>query len=63
MTEFQKRVVVEKEELDLKLERLKLFFNTEIFDKLKSDEKERLSRQLIAMNAYSDILGERISNF
>ena len=63
MTEFQKRVVVEKEELDLKLERLKLFFNNEIFDKLKSDEKERLSRQLIAMNAYSDILGERISNF
>ena len=63
MTEFQKRVIIEKEELDLKLAKLKLFLENDIFKNLDSEEQERLMRQSFIMVAYSDILGERISNF
>ena len=63
MQEHQKRVVTEKEELDEKSAKLNTFFNTAIFDKLSSEEQDRLHRQYELMVQYSAILAERIAAF
>ena len=62
MKQYQKRVVLEKEELDKKI--------TKLADFLKSPpstvvvkELQRMKRQLALMKAYSDVLHERISAF
>lgn len=59
----QQRVVTEREELDEKITKLTAFTDTDIFRSLDKAEQERLERQLSHMNAYSDVLGERIGNF
>lgn len=63
MEEYKERVVVEKHELDVKLEKLRLFFSTSIFNNIDSEEQDRLYRQEVRMTQYSKILGERIKNF
>lgn len=60
----QQRVVEEKRELDNKIELLRKFVTTSpIFEGLDIQEQGRLRKQLVYMNCYSDILGDRIRNF
>jgi len=59
----QQRVVTEREELEDKISKLTSFTDTAIFASLDENEQERLTRQLSHMNAYSDVLAERIENF
>jgi hypothetical protein len=63
MLPFQERVIEEKKELDDKIEKLKQFFNTAIYQNLPKDERRRLSRQYTYMEGYSNVLKERIDNF
>lgn len=65
MEDFQKRVVVEKKELDAKMEKLDHFlYNTTGVDHIVDDiEKQRLEFQLKIMKSYSMILADRINNF
>ena len=59
----QERVLVEKVELDLKMDSLGKFFETTLYDALTTAERGRLQRQFAAMQVYSKILGERIAAF
>jgi hypothetical protein len=59
----QERVVAELRELDEKLVKLKAFFDGKIFPTLPEEEQDRLVRQHNYMNAYSNVLGERIAAF
>jgi hypothetical protein len=63
MQPHQQRVVDEKKELDEKSSKLNAFFNTAIFDKLSSEEQDRMHRQYELMVQYSAVLGERIAAF
>jgi hypothetical protein len=63
MQPFQQRVIDEKKELDEKLQRLGAFFDNETFNGLPEDERIRLKRQESLMQAYSEVLGERIAAF
>lgn len=63
MQPHQQRVVDEKNELDEKLAKLKMFFDTDLFSKLDDAERGRLIRQSTIMDAYSAILYERIACF
>lgn len=63
MEQHQERVVVEKAQLDEKLEKLKAFGLTATFDALPSDEKSRLTEQQGYMQSYSNVLGRRIAAF
>ena len=63
MEPYQQRVVDEKADLDVSLERLKAFIGTGRFDLLGADERRRLKHQAICMIGYSSVLGERIANF
>ena len=67
---YQQRVVSEKAYLDDNLVRLKSFITgggmvngDAAFNNLDHHEQVRLRAQLIAMQAYSSILGERIAAF
>ena len=60
---YQQRVVVEKQGLDEKIDRLIAFMGARAFSGLTEAEQDRLRRQLGAMSEYSAILGERISCF
>jgi hypothetical protein len=63
MQDFQDRVVVEKTELDHKIERLRSFVNGRVFSSLDGEEQQRMTIQLSYMDAYSEILGQRIGAF
>jgi hypothetical protein len=63
MKNFQERVISEKKELDEKLESLKRFFYTDIFNSLDEPERNRLEIQCDMMSAYSRILDARIKAF
>lgn len=63
MEPYQQRVIDEKKDLDHKAAKLAEFISTEAFQHVDKDEKVRLHAQLIAMVAYSEILGERIAVF
>ncbi len=64
MTDYQKRVLQEKEELDLKTKNLQSFMETnEIFPTLNEFEKRDLGEQLNVMRHYSLILQSRINRF
>lgn len=58
----QQRVVVEKAELDVKIQKL-TEFTTMTRDDVSAEEVGRLQRQLAFMKAYSDVLQERIAAF
>ena len=59
----QHRVVVEKEDLDDRLDKLNAFFSTSIFGALPMTEQARLRRQAVAMRIYSEVLDERVQAF
>ena len=59
----QHRVVVEKEDLDDRLDKLNAFFSTSIFGAQPMTEQARLRRQAVAMRIYSEVLDERIQAF
>jgi hypothetical protein len=63
MKPHQERVVIEKQELDEKKEKLFQFVSGDLFEELPKDEQLRLLRQHIAMSDYSNVLGERIACF
>lgn len=59
----QQRVLAERTELDDRLTKLQAFFSNPIFSGLPADEQDRLQKQAVAMQAYSQVLGERIAAF
>jgi hypothetical protein len=59
----QQRVLAEQTELDDRLTKLQAFFSNPIFSGLPEDEQGRLRKQAVAMQAYSEVLGERIAAF
>lgn len=63
MQPHQLRVLQEKCELDERIEKLRAFIGTGVFDKLKEAEQWRLRKQIIAMDQYSEILRQRIAAF
>jgi hypothetical protein len=63
MEDYQNRVVVEKKELDEKIERLNNFINGSIFKNLSPEEASLLHAQYSAMTQYSITLGFRIEVF
>jgi hypothetical protein len=63
MPDYQQRVIDEKTELDTRLEKLRTFCKTPVYDGLPSTEQIRLDLQSGYMGHYSDILAERIAAF
>jgi hypothetical protein len=63
MQPHQQRVVDEKIALDEKLNKLKEFLVSNIFDGLTMQEQNLLQTQSGYMQSYSNILAERISLF
>jgi len=59
----QQRVIVEKAELDARLEKLVPFLSSDTCHALSFDERGRLKRQAEVMEMYSGILGARIAAF
>lgn len=63
MQPYQQRVAEEKAELDVKREKLGAFICCALYQALPEEEQSRLGRQCLAMDAYSEVLGERIAAF
>lgn len=63
MEPHQQRVVDEKEQLSEKLEKLEVFTGGSIYAGLPAAEQTRLSRQLLIMQLYEQVLSERIAAF
>lgn len=63
MTDFQLRVLSEKQELDVKLVKLNNFIVSESFLSLSEINKELLKKQANIMLQYSNVLFERITEF
>lgn len=63
MQPYQQRVVTEKTELDIKIQALTDFTKKSTFNDVEHGEQRRMFRQLVAMQDYSRILGERITAF
>jgi hypothetical protein len=61
--EFQQRVLQEKEDLQLKRDKLEQFTHSTSFGTLSIEERARLQRQLVVMGEYLAILNSRIVNF
>ncbi len=55
--------MLEKNELDAKLDKLLTFLTTKTFNDLAIEERVRLEKQAVIMHEYSSILGERIAAF
>ena len=63
MEEHQKRVKLEKEELDIKIKKLDDFLNKDSVIVNERIELNRLINQLYVMKLYSDILDSRIKSW
>lgn len=63
MQPYQERVVEEKKELDLKLEKLQVFLQSESFGHIHEAERFRLRLQEVYMRSYSEVLQDRIAAF
>lgn len=63
MLPHQERVILEKQELDDKISKLRSFSETSFFLTLPEDERDRMHRQYNLMRGYSGVLQERIDNF
>lgn len=59
----QQRVVEEKAELDIKLEKLTTFLSSDMLKRIDDAEALRLVRQSNIMRRYSDVLDQRIKAF
>ncbi len=60
---YQQRVVDEKAELDTRREKLIAFIQSPEFDRISVKDRSLLTRQLMFMDDYSAVLGERICAF
>lgn len=63
MQPHEERVVTEKVELDLKIEKLDVFIHGTVYAALAEAERLRLMRQFYHMRDYSNVLGERMAAF
>ena len=63
MQKFEIKMIDEKKELDIKIEKLYRFMINSGYYKLPDLTRDQLVRQHIAMSQYSGILGERINGF
>lgn len=63
LSDFQKRVVEERNELHEKIIKLLSFLNSENMPKLTTKQLYLLKKQLWAMKQYEKILSERIDSF
>jgi len=63
MAPHQQRVVDEKAELSKKTQKLDTFCEGSIYASLPAAEQSRLSRQLLIMHLYEQVLEERIAAF
>ena len=63
MEPYQQRVVDEKADLDVKLDALTAFLESETRPSIHPKEHERMQAQANAMQEYSAILGRRIAAF
>lgn len=63
MQPHEERVVVEKTDLDGKLERLDRFMASSAFDALAIEDRNLLTEQRAVMAAYSGVLERRIARF
>lgn len=59
--DFIQRMIVEKQELDERLERLKAFLSSDRMDLVSGPMRELMLTQEDAMMTYSRALGERLS--
>ncbi len=60
MEPYQERVVADARELEGRIDRLSEFFVTDTYLGIAGDEKVRLRIQIVHMEAYSEILRQRI---
>lgn len=60
MSTFIDRLIIEKKELDEKLEKLTAFFDTDTYKKLNEFDQDLLCSQEECMADYSQILEQRI---
>lgn len=60
---FQQRVVDEKDELDTRLDKLRAFVDSPLFDSLGMSDRAMMTAQAEVMSKYSRILGDRIAAF
>ena len=63
MEDWQERVVVERDELNIKLIKLGAFLYDDVFLTLSPIDRTLLKCQHMAMNVYCRILSERIALF
>lgn len=63
MQPHQERVVIEKKELDEKVEKLDAFIHGSVYSTIDRDEQMRLMRQFCHMKDYANVLGDRIAHF
>lgn len=63
MTDWQERVILEKSELDTRLEKLNHFLNSSIGKSLRGKEQQLLEHQRYLMGELSVCLGRRIALF
>ena len=62
ISDFKSRVVLEKSELDQKIDKLDQFIQSENFSKVNQSQQELLILQIKAMRKYSEILGRRLAS-
>ena len=60
---FQIRVIAEREELSVRVEKLDVFIKSPAFAQVDPEERTRLIKQSDAMKQYESILTERIGAF
>ena len=63
MLPHQQRVVDEKSELSEKLDKLEGFEGGAVYSTLAPAEQSRLTRQLLIMKLYEQVLSERVAAF
>jgi len=55
--------VNEKKELDKRINKLNVFLDGDVFNKLSTKEQKLLNLQCVLMEEYSNILNDRIATF
>ena len=63
MEAYQKRVITEREKLNIKIDLLRAFISTNAFAIMDREKAELLNTQYMIMEAYSNILWLRIDKF
>lgn len=58
---FLDRLRAEKVELDVRIEKLRTFFETETFQSLEDVDQDQLRSQLIHMTRYTEVLERRLA--